>query len=438
MGLAGAWLLALAGTGLAATQVDCSSIHTTLATNAPSLSGQVLIKGTCTGDIFFTNTTVSIVQDGAGGEIDGAISMSAANVTISNMILNGAGADNQGIQLDAGAPGFAGATPSVPSLNNVTLENYPDSGVSVHPAGGTVFISGGTISGNKNCGLFLNQGAHAQIDATVFTGNGTDPTDTEAGDQCGIHLESGATADLTNVTIDAGPNGPALWIFQAAVNAFNPTMSAAATIAYPAIVVKRGSLNLNRGLITGSGHSNAIFASAGSAIEMQNAEVTQSDANDATILIADGSSLVSLGGNQIINGAASGIAISATNAATFHQVNETSLGIPIIAGDEITGAATVQMQSNMELGIGNAAPLSWNGSITVAQNSSFRLDGGTLISGSVTISQGSNGFFNTSATGSNTVSGGVKCSGSTSHVVGANKVTPNVTIVTTGTGCYSF
>ena len=61
------------------------------------------------------------------------------------------------------------------------------------------------------------------------------------------------------------------------------------------------------------------------------------------------------------------------------------------------------------------------------------------ITGGVQLGQGSNGFFNKAAGGTNTVSLGVSCVGTdSSHVAGPTNVSPAVVPVTTGSGCYAF
>jgi hypothetical protein len=110
-----------------------------------------------------------------------------------------------------------------------------------------------------------------------------------------------------------------------------------------------------------------------------------------------------------------------------------------VAADTISGAGSVQVQSSMDLGQGLISPgstpslvwtLSGSQTINVQQNSSFRLSGGTSISGgNVKIAQGSNGFFNTGAGGVNDAT--IGCAGSpgnaTVHIANPTFVTPSVT-----------
>ena len=145
--------------------------------------------------------------------------------------------------------------------------------------------------------------------------------------------------------------------------------------------------------------------------------------NDMSLpaLEASGSSNVLLsGGNIVTNSAANATAIEIDHSSSLMHIAAAALtaefaGVPATAAsaaDTITGAGLVQEQSSIDLGVGlvgGLAGLVWTGSITVAQNSSFRLSGGVSISGSVALSQGSNGFFNLTKGGSNNVAGGVSC-----------------------------
>ncbi len=77
--------------------------------------------------------------------------------------------------------------------------------------------------------------------------------------------------------------------------------------------------------------------------------------------------------------------------------------------------------STVDLGTGiqNSSPsITWTtgaGSISVAQNSSLRLQGGVQINGAIVLGQGSNGFFVELAGGTNAVSGGVSCTAALPH-----------------------
>jgi hypothetical protein len=66
----------------------------------------------------------------------------------------------------------------------------------------------------------------------------------------------------------------------------------------------------------------------------------------------------------------------------------------------VVGGGTVQLQSTADVGMGfpsGVASLGWNAGgngIAVSQNSSFRMEGGVAITGTLSLAQGSNGFAN--------------------------------------------
>jgi hypothetical protein len=434
--LALAGLLGTAGLGHASITVDCTSNSAALASlfqGGVASGTTVLVQGTCVGTVTVGSSFVTITQAPAGGEIQGSVGIFTQGVTISSITIDGHGATQAGIVYESGS--------YFSTLNDVTVQNFPNSGVTMCCTAISVLITGGTFTNNVNCGIFAigaGDGFTLSNDsgstAPLITANGAASNPGQP--QGGICLQDGALAEITAATVQANARGPALSLIGAGANVTGGTFQSPLGQTFPVVELANGKLNLLNATISGTGASNAIFASPGGSITMQNTTVSQSDAADATILIADDSALVSLGGNTISNSAANGIAVTVANVGTFHERNETAFGIAL-AKDTITGFGVVQVQSNMELGTGASVPSMWTGAITVQQNSSFRLDGGITITGGVTILQGSNGFFNKSVGGTNSAT--ITCAGTdSSHIAGANFVSPPVTLVTTGTGCYAF
>ena len=323
-------LIASAGASLASTTVDCTSTSTALGTffsSAVAAGTTVMVLGTCVGDVIITGIPypgVTIEQAGGGGQIDGSLVIHSSVVYVNNITLDGPG-DNDGIHVAGGRNGDAIESASSVFLNGVTIENFVNSGISIDTIG-SVIVDGGSITGNFECGIFISNGADVQTRGPTIFNNGHNGSDTLPGDQCGVHVEDGATVTLGVATTIESNNGPALSISQATARIISEpgtdTLSSPSTSSLPTVVVRRGALDVGPDTnIYGTGHSNVIYATPGSTITMYGVTVSQNDMNDATVMIADGSTFLSLGANMINNSATNGIAISVSNASTFRQRN---------------------------------------------------------------------------------------------------------------------
>jgi hypothetical protein len=221
--------------------------------------------------------------------------------------------------------------------------------------------------------------------------------------------------------------------------------------------------------ITGgtSGAATAISATGGSAMLLQGSLIS----GGIVTVEATGGSLIELaGGNSICNGTltlggptptcaaftgASDAAIEVDHVSALNDVGGTILDFGFSpAVDSITGAGVLELQSTADLGAGQISgqpSLRWttgaNG-ISVAQNSSLRLEGGVDITGAIDLAQGSNGFVNLSKTpgiaNANTVTAGILCPFATvpdSHLqLGKNSLaasTPPTTLATSLAGATS-
>jgi hypothetical protein len=409
------------------------------------MNGAFAIKGTCIGDAFIFNSDAVIGQDVSGGSIATSLIVEESAVTLNTITLDGSvNGDNQGIQVNGSAPGGTALKPASVSLTNVTVNGYPDSGISVH-GNSTLLMSGGTVSGSKNCGIFADINARVELSGVEVTGNGTDPADGLPGDQCGIHAEYGATVLLTNSGNIHDNNGAALWLSHATADLENSTLSSSSPASFPAIVGQRGSLNLVNDTIAGG-----IFADSGTAITSLGSTISQNTAADPAIFASDGSQFVSLGGNTISNSVSGALALTLQNGSLYHQRDESILFGPL-EPDQIAGSAFVQVQSSLEIGAGlvsGAPSLVWalptGNCILIQQNSSIRVSGGVEIDGappavctlnggnvstSIVIQQESNGFFNVGIGGTDafTGGGGVSCTFTSfpnAHVAGKGNISP--------------
>jgi hypothetical protein len=430
--LAVAAAVALIGGPASATAVNCTTtpglLVTDIAAISPGATSSFTLTGTCTGNISPpSNTTIS------GGTIAGTVTINGA----SNVVLSGVTIDASTISNHTQAVVVENS--GTVTLTNCAIQNWLGSNFGAVTAvqGGTLIMNGGLIQsittegGFAYASIYVGAGGVAALTNVDIIGNFTGVT------------VVGGKASLAAMNINSNSEN-AVSATQSDLQITGGTISGATSVSTPTIALVRSSLIASgSAMIAAPSHGNAIYATPGSIVQLEGAQVTSSDAADPTILVSDGSTLLSAGGNTISNSGVNGTAMSITNSSTFHQRNETLLGTTL-AADTLTGAATVQMESNMELGTGASTPSSWTGVITVAQNSAFRMDGGMTVTGSVSLTQGSNGFFNKSAGGTNTVTDGVTCSGTgTSHVVGPAAVvtsgsTSAVTIVSSGAGCYNF
>jgi hypothetical protein len=162
-------------------------------------------------------------------------------------------------------------------------------------------------------------------------------------------------------------------------------------------------------------------AGASSLVLLQNfANDSGAEVAGPTLEVTDSSSVIIGGGNTIGSAA---MALEVDHGSSLQQRPGSFFGSSA-AVDQFQGEGIVQTQSTMELGVGfvsGSPSLTWNGAIVLSQNSSIRLSGGTSITGSIMLSQASNGFFNNASGGGNVVSDGVSCPFTTtaaSHTAG--------------------
>ena len=446
-------LVATTGAGHAATlTADC-----TAATGSPGALGalvgsivmgtSVTVQGTCVGNIQIMPNGVTLQADGSvGGEIVGQVSITGTGATLIGLTIDGTLASTYSTDGVVVQPGGSA------TLSNCTIQHWPGRGVVVD-MNAAVGISGGSIKFNTGtpasggAAITIKHGSSATIGFAppfyVEAFSNAAPVEIASNNGYGIDVENNAQVEIYSANIhDNG--GPELYAMFSNVNIQGGTISAPVLNGPNAIQLVHSSIYLYNTTVTGAG-PYTIADWGTSMLAMRGSTVTQTGGAGHTALqVTDGSTAASLGGNTV--SASGGSAIFVQNASTFHETNGTSFGFAA-AGDTITGSGTVQVQSNMELGTGGTAPSAWTGAILVAQNSSFRMDGGMTITGAVSIAQASNAFFNVTNGGKNVVTGGVNCTGVVlaSHVAAPGNVvtsingsTSAVTIGSTGPACLSF
>jgi hypothetical protein len=214
------------------------------------------------------------------------------------------------------------------------------------------------------------------------------------------------------------------------------TISAPSSNVYNAVdlhgassLVSEAGVNITGGT---SGAATAISATGGSAMLLEESAIS----GGVVTLEATGGSFIELaGGNIICNGTftsggffptctaftgSADAAIEVDHVSALNDVGGNILDFGFSPGvDVITGAGVLQLQSTADLGAGQISgqpSLIWttgSNGISVAQNSSLRLEGGVDITGAIELAQGSNGFVNLSKTpgvsDANTVSAGILC-----------------------------
>jgi hypothetical protein len=379
---------------------------------------------------------VTISSNGTGINVIAGGSVTVVNGSIENNTVDGVDVFNHS-SIVFSSDGGAGTA----------ITGNGEFGINIEDGSNLTFVSGG-VTNNGNYGIEVG-GSSATI-ATIVIGLTPGPAPQITGNGAviggGVQLAN-STILISGATITGNTGGPAIQATSSAATIGEATISS--TAGQPAILAYGATLSFFSGnTLSGPTNASTLAALAGSKVTLLQSTVTADDPHDPTVFIADGSTLDSFGGNTICTGTLSGsctavgggIAITVSNDSTFREVigalNPIAFAGPVPA-DTITGAGTVEVQSNMELGTGATNPSSWTGAITVQQNSSFRLDGGISISGGVDVIQGSNGFFNKSNGGTNSVT--ITCAGTdSSHVAGPANVSPAVTLVAAGVGCYAF
>ncbi|HXQ50747.1 MAG TPA: right-handed parallel beta-helix repeat-containing protein [Stellaceae bacterium] len=349
--------------------------------------------------------------------IDGPVIVFASNVVLAQLTIDGALNTNAQVGIEVIGQNLI--------VNNCTIQNWPNNGIEVDNYF-SVTIFNSFLQNNSGFGIEVQTGGSALVGGGAQYDQGAGPVTVSGNGTGGVNATS-ASLQINEATISGNTGGPALQLTHSSAEVTGGgTISSPTGLMQPTILMLHSALKMIGPslTVTGSGQSNAIYAEGNSTVTMQSASVADDDANDPTILVDDGSALFSMGGNTISNIAASGIAIEASNGSSFHQHIAKQFNAPA-AADMITGAGSVQVESNMELGTGALAPSSWSGTINVAQNSSLRMDGGITVTGAAKLSQASNGFFNVSNGGLNIITGGVTCPATTNlsaHVAGPTLV----------------
>jgi hypothetical protein len=374
------------------------------------------------------------------------------------IIFNGFLFGNGSSQVSLSTTGFAFAQTALLTVVNgssVLLENSevagsPDGGIFVSAHAQVALQSSlvtdngaGNTTQNGNIGIYASDASAVALGASTASGvaTGAFPVTVSDNSGDGIRVEGGSALAIFAGTV-SGNGKSQLFIGGASAGRLLGNDAALVTIGAPpsnvynAVDLQGASSLLSEGgaSITGgtSGAATAISATGGSTMLLQGSLIS-----GGTVTVdATGGSLIELaGGNSICNGTltlggptpsctvpmiSADAAVEVDHVSALNDVGGNILDFGFSpAVDSITGAGVLELQSTADLGAGQISgqpSLVWttgpNG-ISVAQNSSLRLEGGVTITGAIDLAQGSNGFVNLSKTpgvsDANTVSAGISC-----------------------------
>jgi hypothetical protein len=433
---------------------------------APASGDTIMISGQCTEDVTVRTSFLTLTNHNNSGSLntsdgvmDHQLELRGAAGTVIDGILIG----------DASAPfAFSGSESA-----NLYVHNNA-----------SVQLRNAQVSNGPLVGIFVERASGAQILNTTVTGNGSLAPDGNS--SMGILAANNATVRLGNtdgsnpVTVEQNSGPGALARESSSLSIY------AAAIDHNALA-QVSLLGASSGFISGHGTGTttiiaptggccqAISAIAASTLHVESGAVVTGNADfaaiglDASTLVLQGSTVASgagaaspgkseptihatgnsviglAGGNTVCFGTVAGssctvlsggIVLGVDHVSTLIQLDGSAFGLGSHV-DTIGGGGSVQLQSTADLGqglISGSPSVAWvTGSrgISVAQNSSFRLQGGVNITGSLFLVQASNAFFNFSKGGTNTVSGQVLCLFVTvpaAHVALPDHVSPSPTV----------
>jgi hypothetical protein len=444
-------------------------------TGTPGAGDIILLNGICLGDVTVTTSDLtftnhndtspsgSTLPSSAAGFVDGIqgqleFAAGTAPSTVRNLLLEGpssfSGGESANLYVHDGATVM---------VQNSWVGPGPLDGIVVQGAASTVTLLNSTVNGNGAANTAGATNGARVIDAGVLVlgapdgSNGSTISENASG--FGIALRGNASAELDGSTISGNGLGQIDATLSSDVLAAGTQVSQS-SVTNPAIqAVNHSSVSLVT-LVNGTGDSinggtaGAVLAAAASQVVLHGATVQSSSMQQPTVEVSADSAAILAGGNIITATTSGGTAIQVDHSSAVLEQPATALGYASDAIDSITGSAFVQVQSSMDLGVGNL-PSTTNPSLTwsvpsgscilIQQNSSFRVSGGVAITGTapsscalnggatsstIVFQQESNGFFNLGQGGLDNIGGGgsVSCLFSSfpnAHVSGKANITPS-------------
>lgn len=434
-------------------------------TPGPVSGDTIEIRGLCTEDVTIRIPGLTLLDaddpgmldtsDGIQGQLELA---GAGNTVVDGILLTAPGTFSQGEVANLYVHDGASL-----ALKNAEVSGGPLIGIDAARSS-AVSIQDTTVSGNGSMGPddTANMGILATSNATVYLGktDGTAPATVQNNTGAGIVAADSSSISIFGATI-AGNGLPQVWLLGSSSGFITGNDTNSTTITAPSggccqaiFAAGASTLDIEQGASVIGNQNKAAIALSASTLLLQGSVVSSgagapTPAESEPTLHGTGNSVIALaGGNTVCFGTPSGsppcnaldggIAIDVDHVSTLTQVANTILGYPA-APDTVLGGGSVQMQSTADLGkglVGGMPSVAWTtGSLgfTIKQNSSFRLQGGATIVGTLNLTQSSNAFFNKSNGGTNTISGGIICPFITvpaAYVAGPANVSPEPVLAT--------
>ncbi|HUB98025.1 MAG TPA: right-handed parallel beta-helix repeat-containing protein [Stellaceae bacterium] len=475
-------LTVLAPVASAATPVNCNANPTTALGSAianATPNSVLAILGMCQEDVTIASAIdwgITITNDtgnlsGAYVSSDGIIGhvtiAGPVPVAINGIVLEGTATDTGiagTVLLERGASvTITNAQIAYGQRNGVALQESSTAEID------NVSIYSNGIAGiaNASNGISAVGGSHVELGAMNSNGSINAPAGVSISQNTGNGLFVGADSRLTmssgavygNLGIQIMAVGSALVTLADTFVAQSSAPPAPAAYAIEGMGTTTLTL-LDGTTVEGGGYAGAVQVASSSALILVGVSLSNNLSSEPTVNASVNSSIDLSGGNQITNNASGGVAAQIDHMSGLYQALYGGSAAALAPGpwtatpntDTITGAGISVMDSTVDLGVGllgGNQSLVWNGTVTMSQSSTFRMSGGATINGSLTLAQGSNGYFSNANGGSgNVVTGGVTCPGTVavSHVAApANTVllapgssTSAVTLGATPPSCPSF
>jgi outer membrane autotransporter protein len=389
----------------ASIQLTGGQIATT--SNAAAAGGQTGLLASGTGSAIRADGTNITMTPGAAINLTAARAADGGTVTLSNATINvgaaGSGRNfNHGLVASGANSSVFATAVNVTALSNFSQAARADQGGTVTVTGGSLTATGtgnaangpvaaaGAFSGGQlaiSGGTALNGGAGAEAyglyvkdpGSAAVVSDATITTDVRA---IGVLADAGATASLTNSTVQAG-TARGVWAKGGA--AINLTNTNVTSQTYAATSGEGGGVTVNGGTLSGSGQVPTVSSGStvGTAtITTHNTAIISTGSANAAGVYANTGSLITLNGGSVdtfgtLDRGQTPNALAAVNPGAQLVANdvavrthgERALGVAADDGGTVTlNRSTVTTDSFRALGIYAGVDPTKPGAATVAAN----------------------------------------------------------------------